>query len=165
MILAIDVYYKEIEAKVVGVLFNWLDDKPLKIIQEVYKEIAPYQPGAFYKRELPCLLKLIEKVDTAELEAIVVDGHVYTDDNQNYGLGGKLWESLHRTTPVIGVAKSAFLDNKMTVVEVFRGTSKNPLYVSAIGCDLTYASDKILKMSGLHRIPTILKTLDKLTKS
>lgn len=112
MILAIDVHYRENEAKAVGVLFNWEDIQPLSTIVQYLSNIDDYKPGEFYKRELPCLLKIIEKVNLNELEAIIIDGHIYTDCQGNFGLGGKLWEVLNNQIPIIGVAKSPFLATK-----------------------------------------------------
>lgn len=62
MILALDVHYREHEAKAVGVLFNWDDEQPNQIIIEIIKAVDDYVPGEFYKRELPCLLKVMENV-------------------------------------------------------------------------------------------------------
>jgi deoxyribonuclease V len=164
MILAIDVHYREIEAKVVGVLFNWEDIQPLNIIIEYMKNINDYRPGEFYIRELPCLLKIIEKIDLNELEAIIIDGHIYTDSQGSFGLGGKLWEVLNKQIPIIGVAKSPFFNNKETVSEVYRGESKKPLYVSAIDYNKEKAVENIKNMNGEFRLPTILKQMDTITK-
>ena len=87
MLLAIDAYYKETKAQVVGVLFNWEDENPKNILVETVERVEEYIPGEFYKRELPCLLKIVEKVNLSDLEAIIVDGHVYVE-NEKYGLGG-----------------------------------------------------------------------------
>jgi endonuclease V-like protein UPF0215 family len=39
-----------------------------------------------------------------------------------------------------------------------------PLYITSIGIDLDYATELIKNMKGNNRIPTLLKTLDTLTK-
>lgn len=165
MILALAVHYREHVAKVVAVLFNWEDEQPNKIIIEIIKVVDNYLPGEFYKRELPCLLKVIENVTIQELEAIIIDGHIYTDSQGGFGLGGKLWESLNKQIPVIGVAKSPFYSNKETVREVFRGESEKPLFISAIDYKLDVAVANVKKMKGKYRIPTLLKTLDSITKN
>lgn len=42
MKLAVDAYYTENKAKVVGVLFeNFSDEKPLKIISKIVDDVAP----------------------------------------------------------------------------------------------------------------------------
>ena len=50
-------------------------------------------------------------------------------------------------------------------VEVFRGSSKNPLYITAIGIDKNAAQQHILEMYGEFRIPKLLKELDQLTRN
>jgi len=37
--------------------------------------------------ELPCLLKVLENVTIQELEVIIIDGHIYTDNQGGFGLG------------------------------------------------------------------------------
>ncbi|OUS01591.1 endonuclease V [Flavobacteriales bacterium 33_180_T64] len=166
MYLALDVHYKTNYAKSVGVTFLTKDDKaPQDVIIESLKDIEPYQPGEFYKRELPCLLEVIAKVDLNSIEAIIVDGYVYIDNDGHYGLGGYLYQALDNKIPIIGVAKRAFHANKETVKEVFRGESNSPLYVSAIGMDLEVAAQFIKEMHGNHRHPTLLKILDAITKT
>jgi deoxyinosine 3'endonuclease (endonuclease V) len=59
MILAVDVHYKGQKALVAGVLFeNWDDDYPCEIFMSTFSNIEKYEPGQFYKRELPCILRL-----------------------------------------------------------------------------------------------------------
>ncbi|WP_299223499.1 endonuclease V [uncultured Psychroserpens sp.] len=165
MFLALDVHYKTNYAKSVGLNFlNKGDEVAQETFIDIINEVAAYEPGQFYKRELPCLLKTISKVDLSIINAIIVDGHVYIDNDQNYGLGGHLYETLDKKVPIIGVAKRAFHANKATVKEVYRGTSQNPLHISAIGIDLDTAAYFIKSMHGKHRHPTLFKTLDKLTK-
>ena len=166
MYLALDVHYKNNYAKSVGLTFLTKDDEaPLNTFIETIKDVAPYQPGEFYKRELPCLLQIIAKVDLNQIDAILVDGHVYVDNDGQFGLGGYLYQALDEKVPVIGIAKRAFYANTKTVVEVVRGTSKNPLHISAIGMPLETATQLIKTMHGNHRHPTLLKTLDTITKS
>ncbi len=165
MLLAIDVHYKPTYAKNVGVLFNWEESEPQKVIITKLDEVAEYVPGEFYKRELPCLMDVIAQVDLEKLDAIIVDSHVYIDNDRAYGLGGHLWEALDKTIPIIGVAKRAFHKNEETNVPVLRGDSKNPLYVSAVGVDLSIAVDRMKNMHGEYRMPTILQILDTETKT
>lgn len=165
MLLALDVHYRENTTKAVGVLFNWEDTEPTEIVTVFIDDVAEYVPGEFYKRELPCLLKVIENIDLTQIEAIIIDGYVYIDNDKNYGLGGVLWETLNKQVPIIGVAKTSFFKNKETVIEVNRGESIKPLFVSAIGFDLNLAALKIKQMHGSYRIPHILKQLDTETKA
>jgi deoxyribonuclease V len=89
---------------------------------------------------------------------------VYVDNQYSYGLGGYLHEALDKKIPIIGVAKTCFQSNKDTVIEVFRGESKNPLYVSAIGYDLEKAAQEVKEMFGDFRLPYLLKLMDQKTK-
>lgn len=164
MILAIDVYYKENEAKVVAVLFNSEDETPQSVVIDQIIGIEDYVSGEFYKRELPCIESILKKINLNDIEAVIIDGHIYVDDDGTFGLGGYTWESLNKKIPVIGVAKTSFFRNKNTVKEVYRGESKKPLYVSSIDIDLEIASNLIKDMKGDYRIPTILKELDRITK-
>nr|WP_321221700.1 endonuclease V [uncultured Psychroserpens sp.] len=166
MYLALDVHYKTNYAKSRGITFLTKDDEVSQnIIIEILNDIEPYQPGAFYKRELPCLLAVIARADLSNVEAIIVDGHVYIDNDGNYGLGGYLYRSLNHKIPIIGVAKRAFHTNIETTIKVVRGKSNNPLHVSAIGIDLLTAAQFIQNMHGKHRHPTLLKTLDAYNKT
>ncbi|WP_395654556.1 endonuclease V [Flavobacterium sp.] len=164
MLLAFDVHYRENEARIVGVFFNWEDIEPIRIVIENVNEVKEYIPGEFYKRELPCLIKVIAKVDLSNIEAIIIDSPIYVDNFETFGLGGKLYESLNKKIPIIGLAKNSFYSNSMTVKEVLMGMSKKPLYVSTIGIDLNLAVEKVKKMYGNYLIPDILKKLDSITK-
>lgn len=164
MLLAIDVHYKENYAKSVGVLSEWQDAAPKQMYLDVIKEVAPYKPGEFYKRELPCILSLLQQVNLDAVKAIIVDGHVYVDNDKSYGLGGYLHEALEGKIPVIGVAKSAFITANKVSIPVYRGTSKKPLWVSAIDYDVELAATQVKAMHGAYRLPTLLKEMDRLTK-
>ena len=80
MKLAVDAYYAGNMAKVVGVLFeNFSDEKPLKIISKIVDDAAPYESGSFYKRELPCIVSLLQDLDVRDISLIVIDGFVYLE--------------------------------------------------------------------------------------
>lgn len=165
MIAAFDVYYYADKAKAVGIVFDhWTAQTPTDILVEYITPIADYEPGAFYKRELPCLLALTNQLELSTLQAIIIDGYVVLDDTGKFGLGAYLYETLQQQIPVIGVAKTKFLQNTQHVREVFRGQSINPLYISSIGIDINQAAQNIQNMFGNYRIPTLLKHLDTLTK-
>ncbi|MFD2521565.1 endonuclease V [Emticicia soli] len=166
MILAIDVFYEQTKAKIVGLVFNeWADAKYTQKIEKYRNDIAEYEPGAFYKRELPCIMDILADLDLSQLKYIVVDGYVYLDDEAKPGLGAHLYEALTTKVPVIGVAKTSFANNKKYVAEVYRGTSQKPLYITAIGEDLAQAAAMVKRMAGEYRFPTLLKELDNYTKS
>lgn len=159
MILAVDVRYEDKCAVVAGVLFsNWRDATPERELLTTIPIPADYQPGQFYKRELPCILKLIEENDLRP-EYVVVDGFVYLDGAKRPGLGKHLYDALHGKVAVIGVAKSHFFGIGQEY-EVFRGGSNKPLYVTAVGVELDFAKVLIRSMHGHHRIPTLLKRVD-----
>jgi len=165
MILAFDTFYFNNKAKTVCLQFdNWPDTGDYKIYSEVLEDIEEYIPGEFYKRELPCILSLLTKIDTENPEAIIVDGYVFLDDNMKPGLGARLYDAIDRKWPVVGVAKSNFATVNQLKIPVLRGDSKNPLFVTAIGIDAEAAALHVKNMSGPFRIPFLLRELDKLTK-
>jgi deoxyribonuclease V len=165
MILAFDTYYSEKQAKTVAIGFDhWTDAQPKEVFTETLSGVADYQPGEFYRRELPCIISLMKKIDLAGVEAIIIDGFVVLDDSGKPGLGGHLYDHLKKEMAVIGVAKSNFALNDNCKREVFRGQSERPLYITALGIDLDDAGKRIRNMHGDYRIPTLLKYLDSLTK-
>ena len=166
MIFAFDVAYNDNNiAQAAGIGFHhWADEHPAEVYSEFVIGLEPYTPGEFYKRELPCIEKLLVKIERARIEAVVIDGFVYLDDNGRPGLGAYVHELLEGTIPVIGVAKTIFANNTENVREILRGESLKPLYVSSIGMDLERAALSIQNMHGNYRIPTLLKKLDQITK-
>lgn len=162
---ALDVYYVGDAAKAVCLLFrDWPDEKPAALFQTQLTMTAGYVPGQFYKRELPCLMAVLQQVELSTIDCLIVDGFVHLDDNNTYGLGGYLYEALQQKIPVIGVAKRKFHSNKNNMTEVKRGSSKQPLYITAVGISLTDAARSIQRMAGEYRMPALLKQLDQLTK-
>jgi deoxyribonuclease V len=125
-------------------------------------DVAPYEPGAFYRRELPCLMAALATI-TTPLEAVVVDGYVFLSAEGRPGLGAHLFEALGRVTPVIGVAKKSFTGSAFAE-PVLRGGSARPLYVTAAGVDAPTAARWVHDMDGPHRIPTLLKRADRLCR-
>src|SRR5262249_51167089 len=63
-------------------------------------EVAPYQPGQFFARELPALRAVL--ADAGPLALVVVDGYVDLDPEGRPGLGAHLHEQIG--VSVIGVA-------------------------------------------------------------
>jgi deoxyribonuclease V len=164
MILALDTYYESGSAKTVCIMFNdWADALPAHELSEFLDSVADYEPGAFYKRELPCILSLLSKITLCEGDSIVVDGYVYLDDAGKLGLGGHLYEHLNRKFAVIGVAKTNFATNNTNKREI-RGESEKPLYVTAIGIEVDEVAKNVRRMHGEYRIPTLLKLLDQRTR-
>ncbi len=166
MIFAFDTYYFDNQAKTVCLAFEtWNSNEPNVTYAETLEGIADYVPGQFYKRELPCILSLLKQINTADVEAIVVDGYVYLDDEQTLGLGGHLYNALQQSIPIIGVAKSNFATLNKLKLPILRGNSLNPLFITSVGIDLQTAGQCIAAMAGCYRIPTLLKALDTETKA
>ncbi|WDF59255.1 endonuclease V [Flavobacterium sp. KACC 22758] len=165
MILAFDTYYFDNKAKTVCLEFeNWNEDKNFKVHAEIIDNVSEYIPGEFYKRELPCILSLLNQIDLKNIETIIVDGFVYLDDDKKYGLGGHLYEKLNNEIPIIGVAKTNFASIEKDKKALLRGDSAKPLFITSIGIDLEEAFQKVESMAGEFRMPTLLKELDRLTK-
>lgn len=161
MIAAFDVHYLEGGcASAAAVLFlDYRDAEPAATFTQFIPGAAEYIPGEFYRRELPCILTLLQQIKEAPDE-IVVDGYVMLGNRP--GLGQHLFKSLDGNIPVVGVAKSMFEGS--SAAEVFRGESIHPLYVTSAGVDLQKASERIRTMYGAHRIPALLKRVDLLAR-
>ena len=136
MKLAIDVDYRDNNrAKVAGVLFNnWEDSIPFQTVTIEVDNVLPYESGSFYKRELPCILTLLETLKEKP-SLIIVDGYVYLSEGKK-GLGAYL----------------------------FRGESKKPLYITLAGINEEEAKKSIAQMHGKYRFPTLLKEVDRVCR-
>ncbi|RYD53105.1 MAG: endonuclease V [Sphingobacteriales bacterium] len=166
MILAFDTYYRDPVAHTVCIAFrDWTQPEPDAIYRETRSGIAAYEPGAFYKRELPCILSLLQQLDLREVTAILIDGFVYLDDDHKPGLGAHLYTALAERVPVIGVAKTNFATLHALKQPLLRGSSDRPLYITAIGIDVSLAAQQIGQMDGIFRMPTLLKLLDQHTRT
>lgn len=161
MFAAFDVhYFKKDAAFAAAVLFaDYAAFEPVSEYTLHITGIAGYTPGAFYRRELPCIQKLLNRIEEKPVE-IIIDGYAMLGNRP--GLGKHLFDSLYGEIPVIGVAKSKF--EGVPGVEIFRGGSGRPLYVTAVGMNLKTAAEKIKLMHGPHRIPTLLKHVDLLAR-
>ena len=165
MILAFDTYYSENKAKTVCICFeNWTDTDIVKVHTEILEDVEEYTSGEFYKRELPCILSLLSKIDIPIIEAIVVDGFVFLDDDKKLGLGGYLYQKLEGNIPIIGLAKNNFASLQNHKRALLRGESRKPIYITAIGIDVDIAESYIKSMAGEYRIPKLLKILDTLSR-
>jgi deoxyribonuclease V len=163
MLACLDVDYRDSEAVAACVLFRaWTDDRGAAEVVEHIPHVEPYQSGEFYRRELPCLLAVLSQVRDP-VEAVVIDGYVWLADESRPGLGGRLYEALGRTVPVLGVAKTRFAGVQVAR-PVVRGVSRRPLWVTAAGIDPDIAAGDIQAMHGSYRIPTLLKRVDQLCR-
>ena len=156
---AVDVDYREGYAVAACVTFAEWGAAAAAAERTVRVErVEPYEPGAFYKRELPCLLAVLEGVDAG---VVVVDGYVWLDAGKR-GLGAHLHEARASRGAVIGVAKSAYAG--APGVPVSRGSSAQPLWVTAAGIDVDEAARAVKAMHGEHRMPTLLRHVDALCR-
>src|ERR1700760_895189 len=120
---------------------------------------APYQPGEFFRRELPALRAVIPASE--ELALIVIDGYVDLDPAGRPGLGAHVHAEYG--VPVIGVAKTPFR-TATHAARVLRGQSRKPLYVTAAGISVADAAHLVTGMAGKFRLPDALKLADRLAR-
>ncbi|NVB81009.1 MAG: endonuclease V [Kofleriaceae bacterium] len=169
MIVAVDVDYRDASVVAAAVGFDaWTDaDSAIEVIVTSDAPPAAYEPGAFYRRELPHVHAVLSLL-VPPLGAIVVDGYVWlagdaASESPRPGLGAHLYRALGEAVPVIGVAKTAFAG--ATAIEVVRGASAKPLYVTSAGIEPQVAAEAVRTMHGEHRIPTLLKRVDQLARA
>jgi deoxyribonuclease V len=163
MIACTDVYYGQTQTTAACLLFrDWSDDHPCLEVTGRLQQPAPYEPGRFYRRELPGLLSVVERV-LERPGVILIDGYVWLGDECHPGLGVYLYDSLGRSGAVIGVAKSLFQEGP-AVRAIKRGASLRPLYVTAAGRDLNEAAQRVVELHGEFRIPTLVKRVDRLCR-
>jgi deoxyribonuclease V len=160
---AVDVQYQDDRASAACLTFRaWEDEKPAREVQTFLHGVAEYEPGRFWRRELPCLRAVLALLDGLP-HVIVIDGYVWLDGNGRKGLGAHLFEALGGRAAVISVAKHSF-HGASHCVEVRRGKSPRPLYVTAEGIPLAEAARAVTSMHGEHRTPTLLKRVDRLCR-
>lgn len=172
MIVALDVDYRPDGASAAAVVFrDWNADRPEHHRVVLVPDVADYEPGNFFRRELPCLLRVLAELapmtTTAPLaprldaRCLIIDGYVDLAPGRA-GLGRHLFEAFGGAVPVIGVAKTRFRD--APAAEVHRGSGSRPLYITAVGMDLAEAASNITKMHGDFRLPTLLKRVDTIAR-
>jgi len=171
MIVATDVDYSSTGAQVAALGFDaWTDQ--YSQIEKTSRCVAggDYKPGAFFERELPCILPVVRALcERHPVSVVIVDGYVdlgSADGEPNkIGLGGHLHTALAAagiSVAVLGVAKTPFVGAPSA--DVLRGTSSRPLHVTARGVDLADAARWVTQMHGGFRIPTLLRRVDHLAR-
>ncbi len=161
MKLCVDVAYEANTAHVAGLVFqSWQDSDENEACVFSMPIPGKYVPGEFYRRELPCILALLDRIQ-ADIDVVVVDGYVWLAGGP--GLGGHLFDALDQNVEILGVAKNPFR-NAVDFTEIYRGTSKQPLYISSAGIAIEDAAEAIREMHGKFRIPTLLKRVDRLCR-
>ena len=163
MIVCVDVDYRitEVVTACVGVT-AWADAAPA--IESVTRTAGPapaYESGAFYRRELPYVVAALAALSLTP-RLIVVDGYVWLAPERP-GLGAHLHAALGGGIAIVGVAKRSF-EGATSAIPILRGVSQQPLFVTAIGTDVAAAAAAVRGMHGAHRIPRILKRVDRLAR-
>ncbi len=113
-------------------------------------------------RELSPLLEVIRRIDR-DVDTYVIDGYCSLSSAGAPGLGVHLDDALERSATIVGVAKSRFRQSRHAV-EVLRGRSRRPLFVTAIGIDDQLAGRHVASMAGRFRFPDMLKAADRLSR-
>jgi deoxyinosine 3'endonuclease (endonuclease V) len=108
----------------------------------------PYWPSGRYCFPRCCLL--------------VIDGYADLDPAGRPGLGAHAHAAFG--VPVIGVAKTRFR-TATHAVEVLRGRSARPLFVTAAGIPTAQAASLVRKMAGPFRLPDALRRADALART
>jgi len=159
VLCCLDVDYQPTAVTTACVGFDaWTDEvAAIELVMRSRGAAAAYQPGAFFERELPYLRAALDRMPPLEL--IVVDAYVWLAPDRP-GLGKHLHDAVG--LPVVGVAKNHFAGT--SAIEVSRGTSARPLYVTAVGVAPEVAADRVRAMHGDHRIPTLIRRVDTLAR-
>jgi len=162
----LDVHYKGTRARAACVLAeSWESESPESSYVQDIDAVGPYEPGSFFRRELPCLISVLRLLPSLP-QIAVVDGYVWLSSARRPGLGAYLYEALGRSTPVVGIAKTAFagVQSCDAVARVLRGSSRNPIFVTAVGMELDVAVRCIRRMAGKYRIPKMTRIADYLSR-
>ncbi len=163
VIAAVDVDYRDDGAVAAAVWFDrWDAEAPLTERVVRVGAVADYRPGRFFERELPAVLAVLAGTTS---DVVIVDGYVWLGPaGERPGLGAHLHAAFDEGSApaVIGVAKNRFAGAES--VEVLRGGSARPLYVTAVGIGQNEAAEAVRGMHGAHRIPTLLARVDRLSR-
>jgi deoxyribonuclease V len=152
----------------------------LQLVESAIAQIPttfPYVPGFLSFREIPAILKALEKLTLAP-DLILCDGQG-TAHPRRFGIACHLGVLID--VPTIGVAKSLFVgkheelppergswqplrDRDETIGAVLRSqTNVNPLYISSgHRISLPTAIDYVLKCTPRYRLPETTRWADKL---
>jgi deoxyribonuclease V len=122
-------------------------------------QVADYQPGELYRRELPPIRAVL--ADVHDLDLLIIDGYVTLDPGGRPGLGAYAHEEFG--VSVIGVAKTRFAV-AVHAIPVVRGTARHPLYVTAAGIPPAAAAELVRTMTGRFRLPDALRRVDSLAR-
>jgi deoxyribonuclease V len=160
-LVAVDVDYRDACTVAAAVGFAaWTDAVPIHEVVVRTDPAAPYVPGELWRRELPPILAVLAALAETP-RCVIVDAYVWLPPDARAGLG----MHLHRTlgVAVVGVAKNP-LHADTASRAIVRGTSRTPLYVTAVGLDGEQAAQAIASMHGPFRVPTLLRRVDRLCR-
>ena len=164
MLAAVDVAYSDLTAHAACVLFDAWDAQCPRDAYSLWTPLpSPYVPGHFSDRELPSITNVLALLPALP-ETILIDGYVWLDDERTPGLGANLFFWLEKRCAVIGVAKSRYRSGTHAV-PVLRGKSRRPLWITAAGMKPDDAADRVVRMHGVSRIPTLLQVADSHARS
>lgn len=175
MIVAFDTYYYNGYSYTVGGVFeNWTDKKVSYYVTSKRECIdAEYVSGELYKRELPCIMQCIKMLNLDNIDTIIVDGFVWltTDGTDTtLALGMRLFNALkeeykREDITIVGIAKTSFHWDIPGSVEIKRGESKTPLYITCSNKEETIKYALLVQeMYGEYRLPYIIKAVDTKTR-
>jgi deoxyribonuclease V len=163
MLACVDVDYRSDRVVAACLGFEAWSDASARV-EEVLVSMEPpaaYEPGAFFRRELPYVTGVLARLGEAP-ELVIVDGFVWLAEGVP-GLGAHLFAALGGRVSVVGVAKRPFRGGSVGV-PVVRGSSRTPLFVTAAGMNVDEAARRVASMHGPHRIPTLLKRVDRVSR-
>ncbi|SDH13064.1 Endonuclease V [Lentzea fradiae] len=178
-VAGLDVGYRG-DDEVVGVCVVF-DAKTLDVLDEVVVEDTtnfPYIPGLFAFREMPVLLRALDRV-TVTPDLLVADGQGLAHPRR-FGLACHL--GVHTGIPSIGVAKNAMgtftqpgerrgsmsdliMDDEVVGRALRTQDGVKPVFVS-VGhkIDLDRACAEVLRLAPRYRLPETTRRADTLTK-
>lgn len=160
----VDAHYDKRGAVAAAVVAQqWSDAAPCEERVLAMPAALPYRSGAFFERELPCLIAVLSALQSA-IGAILIDGYVVLDAQGSPGLGAHLHAHLGGAVPVVGVAKTAYRGAAFAM-PVCRGASQRPLFVTAAGMAAAEAARLVQGMHGAHRLPTLIARVDRLARA
>lgn len=163
MIVCLDVHYDDHSALAAPIVFHgWEDETSVDQYIVKVNDVGDYRPGRFYERELKPLSELHPLIKYP-VRYYIIDAYCHLSEDRPPGLGVYLQELLPAESVVIGVAKNRYRDTSHAI-ELLRGGSERPLFVTSIGIDYQCAANHVKSMAGEHRIPTLLKMVDSLSR-
>lgn len=162
-IACLDVHYADPRAAAACVVLpSWQAAEPEECVVKAINNVMPYEPGAFYRRELPCIEEVLKALRRVP-EILLIDGYVWLGQGKK-GLGAYLFEARGSFGAVVGIAKTRFIGAE-PVGEVLRGQSRRPLFVSAVGMELEEACARVEEMHGKFRVPWAMSEADRLARA